>query len=642
MEHGDGNVSFTCHHDRCRNKTIGDLGRYLRTLLESRGQAIPEILGGYPAAWPDPEPLMECRAPKWPRDLMPKSLEQFTDAVAEQNQTPPAQSKMISIPVLSAAVQARYRVLVGGRPENLATFVCVAGSTGERKSSDIKPMREPIKKFQLDSRDVTRERQKVDGYRRELLQERVDRLKKVAAKSGDQAEEQEYIAARKELDKLVDLTPKRLITQDVTPERLATLMREQGESIAILSAEGGPLENIKNRYQKASSISTIYLEAFSGDEVTVDRKNKDEPAILLSNPSLTMGVMTQPTHLSGILADRSYNGRGLLERFLWCMADERIGYRGRGRAIPLQVSAKYHTTMARILPEPGFRVPGEEFEPRELEIAGEGLEALEEFALKRLEPRFRRGGDLREVRGWATRLPTAVAKIATLWHIYAAAERNEDPPGIVSTKWVKNAIQWVEQFALPMGLLTFGLMGSDPGVGMAHRILDEIREHGYTELKKSEFKDRHFRTVPADDVRLGYKTLIERGYLRKKKIETTGRPRTIYEVNPAVFDPHFGSENIGEEVRRSEKKGAPVAVEEPREDLPLTSSTYPDKADLDPFSLNNLPDNQAISYNSETYVEKKGEKGKKVSEAPVADPEPPQPYPPEEDDVANLSEWIAI
>lgn len=593
------------------------LSRLLRTSLKTPSEYAEEGDGERQGVVLDEEwePLVTLEAwdtPEWP-GLWPESLERFTDAVSEMNQTPPAQSKVMCISVLSAAAQGKYQVDIDGRKENLASFTGVAGSTGERKSSDLRVIKAPLVSFETESHRVTKLKVRKDTYERELLTDRVDKLKRRAVKSMAEEDQRAYFDARSKLDSLGCIVPKRLLAQDITPEGLASLMEEQGECIALISAEGGPLENVKSRYQKDAKVSNIFLEGFSGDEVTIDRRKDREP-IKLANPSLTMGIMTQPGHLTSILADRDFKGRGLLERFLWCVADERIGYRGRGKAMPVELITAYHQTIGNMLPAPGYRTDDEN-RRRTLKIAERGLKLLNEFALQRLEPRFRPGADLREVRGWATRLPTAAAKLATLSHIYAAAERNEEVPGIVSTEWVEKAIRWVESFAIPMGLKTFGLMGSDPGLDMAGRILVEVHKHGYAEIRKSDFKQRHFKGTPAGEVQQGYEVLVERNYLRRKRVKTSGRTAVIFDVNPAVFSlPKIDEKRRGEEGIGREKKGVPIASQQQSKELNLQNNLFAYKADLDPSSSANLPHYGTFSRLSDSYSGIKGKKGKKGSE----------------------------
>lgn len=591
IEHADGGLSFTCHHSRCQGKTMADLRRYFEQVFEARGQSKPEVLSL--SEWEDPIPLDAWHTPEWPKGLLPDTLEAYTDAIAEMNQTPPAQSKMMSIPVLSACVQERYQVDIRGRIENLATYVAAVMSTGERKSADLKRLRGPLAEFEAISHKLAQEKRRDNNFARELLAERAEKLKKDALKTGSEEDEKAYFEARKCLEELSQVVAKRLLAQDITAEKLATLMADMGECITLLSAEGGPLENVKSKYSSLARLATIFLEAFSGDEIFVDRKSQSEP-IRLRNPSLSMGIMTQPSHLASILADRDFSGRGLLERFLWCAPRERIGHRRPGVSIPLQTAEAYDSTMTRLLPRPGFRVPSADPVEREtLVITGAGLDALNAFEFDRLEPRLKKNGDLRDVKGWATRLPTAVCKLAGLWHLYDAAEREAEVPLLIDSKWVVRAIQWMEQFAIPMGLKTFGLMGADPGLGIAQRIIDTVKEKGYHEFRKAEFKQKHFRSVPAETVDHGYKVLQEYHYLRARKQPGSGRHAVVFEVNPkALIEPEEEVKRKVEEGVNRVEEGSACPTDSPKTGASYTSSTYPLKSNLDPSSSSFLPYNQ--------------------------------------------------
>ncbi|WP_425466834.1 DUF3987 domain-containing protein [Peribacillus cavernae] len=76
-----------------------------------------------------------------------------------------------------------------------------------------------------------------------------------------------------EIDEQKIITLPRLITEDVTPEKLADLMAENNEKMALLSAEGGGIFNIMaGRYASDGKANLeIFLKGFSGDYCAVDR-----------------------------------------------------------------------------------------------------------------------------------------------------------------------------------------------------------------------------------------------------------------------------------------------------------------------------------------------------------------------------------
>lgn len=66
-----------------------------------------------------------------------------------------------------------------------------------------------------------------------------------------------------------------LWAQDVTPEQLGVRLAEQGERLALLSAEGGLFENFAGRYSKEKSVKIdLLLQAYDGAPHRVDRLSR--------------------------------------------------------------------------------------------------------------------------------------------------------------------------------------------------------------------------------------------------------------------------------------------------------------------------------------------------------------------------------
>ena len=89
----------------------------------------------------------------------------------------------------------------------------------------------------------------------------------------------------------------RLCCEDVTSEKLAVMIAQNGEQLASLSADaGGIVNNLLGRYSKLDRTDEgIYLKAFSGDNCRVDRQGR-EP-VLLQRPCLAALWLVQPDKL---------------------------------------------------------------------------------------------------------------------------------------------------------------------------------------------------------------------------------------------------------------------------------------------------------------------------------------------------------
>jgi hypothetical protein len=67
----------------------------------------------------------------------------------------------------------------------------------------------------------------------------------------------------------------RVWTEDVTPEKLGTLMAENRQCMAVLSAEGGIFGIMAGRYSKGAPNIDIFLKGHAGEPVRVDRGSRE-------------------------------------------------------------------------------------------------------------------------------------------------------------------------------------------------------------------------------------------------------------------------------------------------------------------------------------------------------------------------------
>lgn len=136
-----------------------------------------------------------------------------------------------------------------------------------------------------------------------------------------------------ELEALPVVVAPRLVADDITPEKVAVLMAQHGERIALLSAEGGVFGIMAGRYQPNSSPNLdVFLKAHSGDRLTVDRIGRSP--VRLEKPALTIGLAVQPDVIRRLADTPEFRGRGLLARFLYALPDSLVGSRDQPAAGP--------------------------------------------------------------------------------------------------------------------------------------------------------------------------------------------------------------------------------------------------------------------------------------------------------------------
>src|ERR1700730_11524107 len=104
-------------------------------------------------------------------------------------------------------------------------------------------------------------------------------------------------------------------TQDVTPEKLGTLMAENGGRVGGISDEGGIFDILAGPDSKTAAPNLdLFLQGHSGSPVRVDRGSRE--SVIIESPALTLVLTPQPDVLRSLSEHRAFRGRGLLARFL--------------------------------------------------------------------------------------------------------------------------------------------------------------------------------------------------------------------------------------------------------------------------------------------------------------------------------------
>lgn len=111
-----------------------------------------------------------------------------------------------------------------------------------------------------------------------------------------------------------------------------TIASQVDERIAVVSPEGASLFETMTgrRYRDAApNVPDIYLKAWGGEQITVDRVGR--PALIIERPILSVCVMVQPEVISALTQYPMIVRQGGLARFLWVAARDIVGTRDRSR-----------------------------------------------------------------------------------------------------------------------------------------------------------------------------------------------------------------------------------------------------------------------------------------------------------------------
>jgi hypothetical protein len=192
--------------------------------------------------------------------------------------------------VLEIACRGRYPVrLPNGHAERPCLYIAPIAAPSERKSGVIDITASAIIEYEIEYNRLHGGEVLQSKSALKMLQGRISNSETKAIKEKDaakrQAVEDELSELNSELAEFEAVEQLRLFGADVTPEKLAAMLKAQGGVFALVSAEGGGLfENI-GRYSDKGGLE-IYLNGYSGDRVCIDRKSSD--SIVIDRPTLSM------------------------------------------------------------------------------------------------------------------------------------------------------------------------------------------------------------------------------------------------------------------------------------------------------------------------------------------------------------------
>ena len=481
----------------------------------------------------DPEPIAldALDVPPFPTDLLPATwLRDMVEGVALATETPIELALLLGLAVVATTIQRTFRIEPEpGYIETLNLWLIVALDSGNRKTAVLKELTAPLLDFERrHAEDIASSVTKAEAALR-LAEDRIKYLRTKAAK----ADGAELDSLRHELFDAEASLPKipkavRFWTQDVTPEKLGTLMAEHNESMAILSDEGGLFDILAGRYSQGVPNLDLFLQAHSGAPYRVDRGSR--PSVFMERPVLTLGLSPQPSVLKGLASQPEFRGRGLLARLLIALPPSRLGRRTlESRPVPEAIRSAYGAGIHSLLALP----KGTEGEPYRLTLSPEAYREWKAFQ-RHVEDELRDGGTFEHIRDWASKLPGGLARIAGVLH--CATYANDEPqahPVAVSTMEAALALgALLERHALA----AFSLMAVDSQLDAAQKVWAWVlRQRQPSFSKRDCFHDLQgtFREMAA--IRPAFEILVERGYLFPLPLKKpVGRPSEGYRVNNRI------------------------------------------------------------------------------------------------------------
>ena len=507
--------------------------------------------------WEPLVPFTDYKLPEFPVDALPPVIRAYAVSAAESVQVPVDMCASACLAVLALTTQGKYTVM--GKAdwyEPLNLYVLCIAPPSERKSTILSKVTGPINSYEadynrrhaLEIENCQNEYAVMEKTKERMLSMIADKKagKKGAAEKVEKAEEMlgDYEKKVAELtEEIVNYKFKKsmkLYSADITSEKLADVLEENDGRIGILSSEGGIFEIMNGAYSgnKEPKID-VFLQAWSGDRIRVDRVGRASNNI--EHPALTMLLMVQPHVISGLVNNKTFSGRGLTARFLYCMPKSAVGHRRyRTAGIPETVKESYTELLTNLLDDEinDARVP------KLIRLSDEADKLLEEF-YDRTEPQI--PAEYAELSGWMGKLVGTVLRIAGIFTRALVADRiarasfdeiqdmdTDTDNLLVSGDTMKGAIA-IGEYYLEHARAAFSLMGGDEVTSNAMFALEVIGRKGLNGFKTADLMRASKKFKTADATNEVLKRLTEMGYLRKETPESkkSGRPPAPkFIVNP--------------------------------------------------------------------------------------------------------------
>ncbi|MFF6966042.1 DUF3987 domain-containing protein [Streptomyces anthocyanicus] len=255
-------------------------------------------------------------------------LGKVAEAVSVNAEIPTDMTLMALIGCVSTSIGGRAQVEVRkDHVEYVTHYGVTMAPPGKRKGAAQKWGRRPLEKWA----GARVERDKIavmqDASRRRVAETYLKNAETVAGKTNKPEDLAEVDAAIQAIAALGD--PKAdcvLFTENTTPEALGDLMHEQGQRMAVISAESTFLSVIGGRYSNSKPNVDLVLKAYGQEKEEGARIGRKMPA--LTKPNLTMSIALQDDAISHLgKASVQMDERGLWGRVIWCVPRDLAGIR---------------------------------------------------------------------------------------------------------------------------------------------------------------------------------------------------------------------------------------------------------------------------------------------------------------------------
>ena len=274
--------------------------------------------------WEQLIPFEKVELPPFPVDALPSRVRPYVESVAETTQTPVDMAGTAALAVMASCIQGKYLVQAKAdwiEPVNL--YALMVAELSERKSAVTNLMVKPVNLYEMEYNKQHAAALEKKRMQKRILEKRQHSIVDKVAKGKEEENELDDIVA--EISRFREQALMQLYVDDVTPEKLISVLAEHGGVASVISAEGSIFDQLAGgMYSKAVNID-VFLKGHAGDTIRIDRIGRNSESV--ESLALTLLFAVQPNVLSGLMQNNTFCGRGLTARFLYIMPATNVGNR---------------------------------------------------------------------------------------------------------------------------------------------------------------------------------------------------------------------------------------------------------------------------------------------------------------------------
>ena len=284
-------------------------------------------------------------------------------------------------------------------------------------------------------------------------------------------------------------------------------------------------------YSGGNANIDILLKGWDGGYVSQKRKDRD----IELNPLITINLTVQPVIISNMFGKRAFAGKGLLERFLYCLPKSNLGYRTHNKnSVSRKAIDIYDEVIGKL-----FSIPNTE-NPEILVLDKLAHQKWYDFKLA-IEEDLKPNGRFESMQGWAGKIAGQALRIAGIIHVVEFGESSS----LISKETMGKALHLCS-LLIDHAEAIFKTFDVQIDARQAKDIWDYISGLERASFTKAEITKKFQNPMNAKRIDELLSVLEGRNYISKPIKE--GKKTFIYTVNPLLLNPSLS--NSLEEVKK--------------------------------------------------------------------------------------------